>query len=246
MSQLLELSHPAHVTVWPKRVREYRICPRQYRNRLLSVPGHPDAAGPSPGMTVGAQLHTELDRQHAVLGAAASDGFAPSDGFVHPLPADPELASWVAAHARWCPVDAGARYLGGERTLVWEPPGQQLTVMGRVDAVWEHADGTIEVRDYKSGAAPLDPAVDEAAAMYGLLASACWPQRPVRVTYELLALAEPELRSVTVDAAACAQAWELVCAHAQAVRDDVAWQARPGGHCRWCPYQLVCPEAEPG
>ena len=234
---LTRRSHP-DLMVWAGHLAERRRCPRQHGNRIALGIASPDPAPVTAATTRGLLTHRELQERHdrwEAHGAVALACEAP-DHHVEAVQAD------VRAHLDLCPAEDGARYLAGEQVLVTRLEDLGAVVLAIVDAVWEHADGTIELRDYKTGAAPPGPAEDPAALVHALLARTHWPEHPSRVTYELLAdaptTAELPVTQDTVEAALGA-----VGEHVAALRRG-EWEARPGPHCRWCDYRRSCPSSQ--
>ncbi len=75
-----------------------------------------------------------------------------------------------------------------------------FTLIGRLDRVDEHADGTIEVIDYKSGRQSVEPSdieFDIAMNCYMLLLQQGYPERPIRAT--IIALRSGDSASVDLD-----------------------------------------------
>lgn len=238
-----DLNREPYLVVWPSRLARLAECGRAYRNLyLLGVPGDGEVA--SPARDLGTATHTELEARHDWPARHDDPGLL--------LEHAPEVAdgipAFVAAHARVCPATAEppARYRGGEQTLGWRLTDERVVLLATIDAVWERADGTIELRDYKTGVHAPDPATDPAASVHALLGQAHWPDQPVRVVYERLG-AEPVEAAIDVDAAVLASAAERLRAHAAALRaGDLP--ARPGRVCNRCEYRRTCPvsAAEPG
>ncbi len=165
-----------------------------------------------------------------------------------------ELAGPISASLRVPPEgslptgkpDRELQYLGGERDLHWLIIRRALLITGRVDALWRYPDGTIEVRDYKTGTCPDSLEEDIGAQIYLLLA-ANLPERPtkIRVTYESLGRDEAQTVSIDANRANLSQALQLVTNHAEHIRKERTFPAYPSiTACGTCPYQHLCPEAQ--
>jgi putative RecB family exonuclease len=119
-----------------------------------------------------------------------------------------------------------------------------VVLYGKLDRL-DARPGGIEIIDYKTGRRQLEPEEipDETAAIvYLLLAEQAYQQPVERLRYLYLRSGEsvdwcPEREDIELAAA------DLSKLIAEIVgRDD--WPARPGGHCRWCPWQLQCPDRQ--
>jgi RecB family exonuclease len=63
--------------------------------------------------------------------------------------------------------------------------GEDFELVGRIDRVDEHPDGSLEIIDYKSGRNEIteaDVEADLAMSVYQLLLQAKYPDRPIRAT----------------------------------------------------------------
>ncbi len=122
-------------------------------------------------------------------------------------------------------------------------------VRGRVDAVYTHADGTVEVVDFKTGRPPAegDPSSETQLRIYTVAAVDAWEKDPasVRATYLYLQGDGSPAVAVTV-----AVTPELIDAartelHAAIVRIDGGDAATvPGAWCARCDFASVCPDAK--
>lgn len=234
----INLAREPHLTVWPSRLARLADCGRAYRNQyVLGVPG--DGEVESLARDLGTAAHTELEERHNW----PSRHDDPELLHDHPAELAPGIPGLLAAHASVCPAtaDPPSRYLGGEQTLGWRLTDERVLLLATIDALWERPDGTIELRDYKTGANAPDPATDPAASVHALLGRAHWPDRLVRVVYERLGH-DPVEAVLQVDDTVLATAAERVRTHAAALRaGDLP--ARPGPVCRRCEWRRTCPES---
>ncbi|CAN5209977.1 hypothetical protein BH20ACT9_BH20ACT9_21630 [soil metagenome] len=235
---MIDLSREPLVVVGPTRRRVFDLCPRRFRNEhLLGVPS--DAAEPAPA-SLGRLVHEELRARHDDPDRHDDARMVTGEGV---RAADPVADAAVRAHLRLCPRGR-ARYLGGEVALSWAPARERLLLSGRVDALWEHPDGTVEIRDYKTGMVPTELRADFAAGVYALLVAALQPRPPrIVVSYERL-VGEPAVVSVAVDRELLAAALDAVRGFAARLRAERSFAATPSPPvCRMCPYTRTCPDS---
>lgn len=232
---------PGLLVLSPSRLRDFDQCRQRFHlTHVLGMrsaqPDHIDSTA------TGLQVHAELDARHRQL-----------DLHDHPdmvdphTPDDPAVRRAIGAHLSMCPVDE-AQYLGGELELRWYVPAKAVLVTGRVDALWRYPDGTVEVRDYKTGAVPEHLDDDPGALLYAVLAAA-QPPAParLRVVYERLGGEHPGIVTLQVDAALLRRAQSAVVALADGIRKERTFPATPHpGVCPHCPYALTCPDADRG
>jgi DNA helicase II / ATP-dependent DNA helicase PcrA len=127
--------------------------------------------------------------------------------------------------------------------------GNTTILSGRMDAVYVHDDGTVEIVDIKSGPAPFgdnaiaslpnDTAVQMAA--YGLLALDAWGTKAdhLRTTVCYLGGDEPVLHTTMWDDSIATQQRELVGTHiAKAISDPNG--VIPGPPCSYCDFNAFC------
>lgn len=241
----LNLAAEPHVVVGPNRRADFELCPRRYRNKqLLHLAGLDEMEG--AGTVRGQAVHEELHHRHEI--ASLHDEDEPQLAGARDL-RDPLVARALATHRRVCPGARGARYLGGELTLLWAPPRERLLVHGRIDALWEWPGGVLEIRDYKTGATGDDLSLDFSARVYALLVAADprWRggRRIIRVTFERL-LDDPVEVSIDADAPFLRDAVEAVRSFARRLREESEWPAKPSEFCGRCRYRESCPSSAAG
>jgi CRISPR/Cas system-associated exonuclease Cas4 (RecB family) len=229
------------------KLKDFATCPRRYflGSVLKLARADTDEGGRAQ---LGSAVHAELFARHEDM--HTHDSSEPVDGS---LGLGTTAMSMVRRHLDLCPAnakhhDSGEEpvYLGGERDLHWLIIRRALLITGRIDALWRYPDGTIEVRDYKTGACPESLEEDIGAQIYLLLA-ANLPERPtkIRVTYESLRRDEGQTVSIDATRSNLAQALQLVTSHAEHIRKERSFPAYPSTTaCGTCPYQHLCPEAQ--
>jgi hypothetical protein len=235
------------LVITASKVRDLGACPRRYGlAHVLRLSPDADANEQTDELALGLALHAELKLRHA--DPTTHD----QDGFVDPMsPMSPWISHRAAAHRALCPsvVSSGAvSYVDGECDLQWFRPRRNVIVRGRIDALWLHDDGTLEVRDYKSGHVPDDLRDDPAALLYGLLAlthpiaTSKHRVRAVRVSYEALRAEQSKVVSLDFDASVVADAIRLVQVTDERIRAEQNFGATPSpSACRTCSFRITCP-----
>jgi RecB family exonuclease len=219
------------------RIRSFLACPRRFfLAHVLNVPGEETDSDAS---VLGHAVHRELYERHVRMEDHDADGIfaddVPSDSFVH---------ARVAAHQKLCPRTTGATYLGGEVDLRWLIRSKNLLVVGRADALWRFADGSLDLRDYKTGQCPDSLDDDLPAHVYLLLAAAhlSKPKR-VRVTYERLG-PNPELITLDGTRERLSRTIDTLKDMADRIRRERNFGATPSENsCGNCPFWAICPSA---
>ncbi len=207
-------------------------CPRQF---------HWSAVRPLPrrswrAATIGSIVHRWIETRHGPQGVLLSDEYEPGTGLVTRL-TDSFRAS---PYADVVPSAVEAPF----ELLV----GGHL-VRGRVDAVYTHADGTVEVVDFKTGRPPAegDPSAETQLRIYTVAAVDAWGNDPanVRATYLYLqgdgSPAEPV--TVEVSAGAIDAARDELHAAITSIDGGEA-PTNPGAWCQRCDFASVCPDAK--
>jgi hypothetical protein len=238
---------PGVLVLTASKVRDLGACPRRFAlAHVLRLDADPDLGPHADEMSLGLALHHELRMRHD------DPSVHDADDAVDPMsPRSPWIGQRVAAHRRLCPSYAHVgtvSYVDGECDLQWFRPRRNVLVRGRIDALWMHDDGTLEVRDYKSGFVPESIDDDPAALFYGLLALAhplaSIPRRVtrVRVTYEALGSDGGRLVSLDVDADVIQRALGLVTRVDEQIRTEQRFAATPSVRaCGTCAYRRSCP-----
>jgi hypothetical protein len=220
----------------PTRQRDWAACRRRY---YLAHVIHLAASDPDVNEAVGTLVHDELALRHRE--PEGHDTAGPVSDAGH---ADPEVLAYVARHREVCPSDQAA-YIGGEVDLRWYVRSKALLVGGRIDAMWRHGDGSVEIRDYKTGSCPEDLRTDFGAGIYALLVAAQSgaTKRPpaIDVAYESLAGEHARVVSERVDAPWLQSTWDSLVELAGAIRSERDFTPTPSAGCAYCPYRTLCP-----
>ena len=219
--------------IGPSRWRDFSDCPRRYlfAHVLKLAPSDPDAG------SIGEAVHTELHARHEQP-ARHDDRTLLTD-------ARPEthgdVQRFVDRHRSVCPR-GDAEYLGGEVEWAWYIRRKDTFLRGRVDALWQYPDGSIEIRDYKTGACPDTLDGHFAAQCYGVLAAANLqaPRRRIFLTFESLSQ-EDSVVTRAVDDQFLSQAIDAVLDVATHLRTAVEYPPRPSdSKCGLCSYRSLC------
>jgi CRISPR/Cas system-associated exonuclease Cas4 (RecB family) len=232
---------PAHgmLILNTSRIRNFVTCPRRYfLAHVLRLPS--DASDPSGAGATGSAVHAELRARHEPGSThPRHDEEGPVD---ETQGLDDNAMTLVRAHSALCPREE-AEYLDGEIDMTWFIPRKSVLLTGRIDALWKYPDGTIEVRDYKTGASPSTLANDIGAAIYLLLAVNT-PQKPkrVRIVYEALRGEEPRIITLHATRDDLRAAYDNVIEMAEHIRKERTFPAHPSPTaCRSCGYNNLCP-----
>ncbi len=212
-------------------------CPRQFHwSTIRPLPRKGSAAA-----TIGTAVHRWIETQHGPQGVLvdaetpAVQGATATPGIVARL-----RGSFAAsAYAAIAPVSAEARFdlfVGGH------------IVRGRIDAVYEHGDDTVELVDFKTGRPPAeaDPSAETQLLVYAIAAVDSFRYLPerVRASYVYLqgdgSVAQTVSVAVTPQRIVEARAW----LHDAIARiDGGASQTNPGAWCTRCDFAAWCPSA---
>ncbi len=238
---------PGILVLTASKARDLAACPRRYGlAHVLRLEADADAAEQTEELALGLALHHELKLRHASMDDHDGEGF---------LAADSPQSSWllqrIVAHHTLCPRTLhgdDVEYIDGECDLQWFRSRRNVIVRGRIDALWLHRDGTLEVRDYKSGHVPESIDDDAAALLYGLLALSHPVARSrrtvtsVRVSYEALRASGSTVVSLDFDESTVRRAIAHVQSVDERIRGERRFAATPSAwSCGSCAYRFSCP-----
>lgn len=248
---------PGMLVLSASKLREFDLCRRRYflaRVLNLRVEGNPDASldptgelptgraehGGVSAATIGSYVHEELHARHQTPSAHHQSAALCTD-----QPPIQAVSRAVQRHLDLCPGQDGATYVAGELDLRWYLPGKATMVNGRIDALWEHDDGTIEVRDYKTGSPHASLDDETGALIYAVLVAAHYPGRKIRITYEYLGnepeLVKDRLVSLDVERKHLVAGKDRIEQAIGRIRQEQQFAPSPDENvCRHCPYQTNC------
>ena len=182
-------------TLSPTKITTYLACPVKFKWTYVDARGRWYLRSKSY-YSFGTSLHRALERFHdsgdagvqtteeavAALEESWIDaGYRSADEAAEALGEGREIvARYVEEQIR---AERRAKTLFTERQMRWDLG--EFALIGRLDRLDEHDDGTLEIVDYKSGRSEVDPEEvrnDIAMSCYGLLVRRKYPERPVVAT----------------------------------------------------------------
>lgn len=224
---------PAPFALSVSALVSFARCPRQFHWTVVRpLPRRGSAAA-----TVGTAVHRWIETRHGPQGVLVDHeepGVA-STGVVAGL----RTSFTDSTYAQHAPVSAEAQFdlfVGGHM------------VRGRVDAVYAHSDGTIELVDFKTGRPPAegDPSAETQLLIYAVAGVDSFGFEPTRLlaSYVYLQSDGTPAVSVHVDVSP-----ERIAATRVWLRDTVtqidahASETNPGAWCVRCDFAAICPAA---
>ena len=125
----------------------------------------------------------------------------------------------------------------------FEIPLGKITVAGRMDRVDDLGPGRVSITDYKTGRPQDQKDADESLqlSIYALAAREKWGYQADRLV--LYNLTENSAIVTTRNGAELDEARHKVEEVAQKIAEG-HFEAKPGYHCKFCPYRNLCPETE--
>jgi RecB family exonuclease len=118
-----------------------------------------------------------------------------------------------------------------------------ITVVGRIDRIDAHPDGTVAIVDYKTGK-PRDQENADASlqlSLYAIAAHEKWGYKVGALIFHNMEQNVPVITSRTTSDLLAAR--DRVQQAAQGIADGI-FEARLGIHCNFCAYRSLCPERE--
>lgn len=234
------------------RVDTYRTCPAQFRFAYIdALPGRP-----GPHLSFGSSIHAALERfyDRKLPACPSVDELL---GFLYEswdrtgfegMQRDEELAWYRHAqdvlrrfHAR----EATTYRLPADVEKWFEVPfGDDTVVVGSIDRVDAHDDGTLEVIDYKTNKRVRDRDGVRSSLQLAIYALACeylYGSLPTAVTLDFVV---PGVRvRVATDEIDLDAARSAVAEVASAVRAE-RYPPVPNRLCGWCDFRSLCPAWE--
>lgn len=182
-------------TLSPSKITTYLACPVKYRWTYVDDRGKWYLRAKTY-YSFGSTLHRALERFHNAgdIGVETTDqvvaayeeswidaGFNSAEEMAE---AYGEGKAILERHVENVGMrQSNARTLFVEKQLKFEYP--EFTLVGRVDRIDEHPDGSLEIVDYKTGRASVDEEdvrSDIAMSVYQLQLRELYPDRPIRAT----------------------------------------------------------------
>jgi PD-(D/E)XK nuclease superfamily len=230
---------PAILAISPTALDTWGRCPREWRNRVLSIPESDRYEGTAHGLYLHQLLRFVHERGSCHNAAHVAEVVAAHG-------ADARAEEELRRHAARCPE--GATALGHE--VEWARANKTPPVFmasARLDAVWEY-DGVLEVRDYKTGrGTEHSVSEDTRARLQAWVAAPVAAERGLRlrVRYEHLAT------EIDDDPAAWEPDDDDLAEIGAQLRDTVAmmraervWRGVADETiCVHCRYRSICPDS---
>ncbi|MFN7016091.1 MAG: RecB family exonuclease [Fimbriimonadales bacterium] len=235
-------------TFSPTKITTYLTCRIKYHWAYMTPYGR-WMRRPNPAFAFGANLHRALEYFHNAGGAAKLS----PDEFRHALERLWSHAGFETHEQSEAYKQTGLQLAQQYyQTQAQQPPEAvvlftertlrrdmgRYVLVGRIDRVDEHPDGTLEIIDYKSGRTQVNEAQvrnDLALHCYALLLQERYPNRPLRIA--LYALRANKKVAVPVAAETLAEFRELLDSLVAQILDE-DWEVL---NPKWLPE---CPDCE--
>ncbi len=208
-------------------------CPRQFHWTVV----RPLPRRGSNAATIGTAVHRWIETRHGPQGVLVDHEHitGESAGVVAGL----RRSFTESAYADHAPISAEAQFdlfVGGHM------------VRGRVDAIYAHPDGTIELVDFKTGRPPVqgDPSAATQMLIYAIAAADTFKFDPEQLRASFVYLQSDGVPAVTVSvdvSPARIEAARLWLREAVSQIDAHTSSTNAGGWCERCDFRRVCPAA---
>ena len=237
----------------PSKLTTYLACPVKYRWTYVDPRGKWYARAKSY-YSFGTTLHRVLERLHdsedrgvetTYQALAAMDeswldaGYGSADEMLESQGEGKAIIeAYVEEHLRMAPT---SKTIAVEKSLRWDLG--DFNLIGRIDRLDEHEDGSLEIVDYKTGRNSVseeDVASDIAMACYQLLVRKHYPERHVRASIIAVrssqratyAMSEEELAEFEFD---LRELGRRILSH-----DFFELEPRPKRLCQGCDFLRLC------
>lgn len=240
-------------TLSPSKITTYLACPVKYKWTYVDARGRWLLRSKSH-YSFGSSLHAALQRFHDSSDAGVTTthqavaaleegwidaGYGSQEEMSQALAEGKEILESYLEQVQKEPITAETIWV--EKMLRLDLG--DFVLMGRLDRVDEHSDGTIEVLDYKSGRSGVsDEEVHQDIAMgcYQLMLRAQFPDRPVQATIIALRAGMRASAALTDDEAEQLRADLLALGAEMLNRDYESLEPVPKALCHSCDFLSLC------
>ncbi len=225
-------TRPAPFALSVSALVSFARCPRQFHWSVI----RPLPRRGSTAAAIGTAVHRWIETRHGPQGVLVDHEHAgESTGVVAGL-RQSFAASVYAEHAPTSVEAPFDLFVAGHM------------VRGRIDAVYAHPDGTVELVDFKTGRAPAagDPSAETQLIIYAIAATDSFRYEPHQLTGSFVYLQSDGSPAVTVSVdvsparVAAARVW---LADAVGQIDAHLSSTNAGPWCERCDFRSVCPAA---
>jgi hypothetical protein len=224
---------PAPFALSTSALVSFARCPRQFHWSVIRpLPRQASAAA-----TIGTQVHRWIETRHGPQGV-----------LVDHETAEPHQPGVVAGLRKSFLASPYAEVVPQSVEAQFDLFVHGHMVRGRVDAVYAHPDGTVELVDFKTGRTPAagDPSAETQLLIYAIAAVDSFRHKPeqLRASYVYLQSDGTPALQVGVDVSGA-----RIDATRQWLRDAMgdidagAASTNPGAWCGRCDFASVCPAA---
>jgi hypothetical protein len=238
-------------TFTPTMLATYERCPHQFQRKYVEKRPRPATFSPelACGNAAHAVLHNTLEMyrrtgsypnnlRERVEDALSSGAYGDADHWATDVE---RVLSWVERAIG--SIDDTARVLLVERWLEYPFPGDAscppFVLRHRIDLLLEHADGTLEHRDWKTSTRTDVDQVQNVAAR--IVVRQAFPDH-ARILSSTAFLTRDlvQIDELTREQVRCG--WRHIKGLAAAAATEREWLPVSNGLCPWCPfYQRGCP-----
>jgi putative RecB family exonuclease len=230
----------------PERLRTFRNCRLRYRYQYVDrLPGRA-----RPGDALGALVHAALHDFFRYVPPSERD----EERLITVLDEKWQALGRLPATTRESlreRAESRLRLFAREEDLSVQPLAleshfqvplsETVALVGRVDRIDQEPDGSLHVIDYKTGARPEEPDVEQ-LHLYAIMVARTLTGPFRRASYYYLELGE--VLSISPDRQELDEVARRVLAAAEEMVAETEYAATIGRHCADCPYLYLCAERD--
>ncbi|MBS1717841.1 MAG: PD-(D/E)XK nuclease family protein [Armatimonadetes bacterium] len=240
-------------TISPSKMSTYLACPVRYRWTYVDGRGRLYLRA-KRHFSFGTTLHRVLEKFYSedqtgapvreTLMAAFDEswvdaGFSTPEEMSEAYGEGREILERMSEEIEQKPRPGKPLYI--EKRLKFEYP--DFTLIGQLDRVDEHPDGSLEIIDYKSGRSSIsseEVGDDLAMGVYQLLLSKLHPDRPIRATIIALRTGEEATASLSAEQLAELEADIQLLGGEIVTQEFFELEPRPKALCASCDFLRLC------